>query len=448
METMSLPKRAQVEIIQHAPIDTLPNEILISIFETVRRTSMSWSTDVPFAVIASHVSSRWRSIAINTPSFWTNIFITSRKDIGRAASYLERSDQRSIDVTYYPHIRAWDTLSAVTLSKILAQHSHRWRRLALLSANGDDIHSIVSHFQGVDSANLECLRIVDRDGKKGSGPSILPHFATSRVSLTTLELTSLKGDLRPSYADFRAFAQSCSSLQTLVLHTCSIQTFSTPIVLTEIPSLQSLTFSGDTREEQFYSFFEFLFTPAIETLELCDMDSEEWNYFCEWMDETEVLRYPRLRSLILVDVSTDEHVDNSFADSCPSLRHIAIRGSQFELSLISTLAGWSYFSGGNGDTDIRWIHLHTLSISDITASFMLIRHIIGSRIAAGMPLRKLRLDRLLYEDEAALDVLRSYVQLELFECGNSLPRLHRHILESSEDETDWTKELWRGGIDD
>jgi hypothetical protein len=447
METVPLPKRAQVEIIQLAPIDTLPNEILISIFETVLRMPISWSIDIPFAVIASHVSSRWRSIAIGTPSFWTNIFISSPKDVGRAASYLERSDQRSIDVTYYPYM-TWDILSVVPLSKMLAQHSHRWRRLALLSTNCDDIHNIVSQFQGVNSPKLECLRVVDHNGQYGSGPSILPHFAASRVSLTTLELNSLKGDLRPSYAEFRAFVQSCSSLQNLVLHTCSIQTFSPPIVLTEIPSLQSLTFSGDTREEQFYSFFEFLFTPVIETLELCYMDSEEWNYFCEWMEETDVPRYPRLQSLILVDVSTDEHVDNSFADACPLLRHIAIRSSQFEQSLISTLAGWSYFSGGNGDTDIRWIHLHTLSISDITASLMLIRHIVGSRLAAGIPLRKLRLDRLIYEDDAALDVLRSSVQLELFKYGSSLHRLHHHILESSEDEIDWTKELWRSGIDD
>jgi hypothetical protein len=305
----------------------------------------------------------------------------------------------------------------------------------------------MNHMRDVNAHRLRCLRVIGRIAECSSGPPLpfLSQLSPSRESLTTLELF-LKRNIRPSYNDFRLFVQSCSCLQSLVLQSCSIQSFPSPVVLTEIPTLRALTFSGDTRDEQFYSFFEFLLTPAIETLELCEMDNEEWIFFCEWMKETGTPKYPRLQSLVLVDVSIGDHVDNSFADTCPLLRHIAIHGDQFDKSLVITLAGWAYFLGSDSNANIRWIHLRMLSISDVTASLDLIRHVVDGRIAAGVPLRKIRLDRRARMTTTSLDELRSLVQLEMFEFENDSHKFY-NVLDSSEDETDWTKKLWAGGMD-
>jgi hypothetical protein len=74
MESAKQSDSAEHPVVPNATIDTLPDETLIAIFEHIRNMSITWTTSVPFAVVASHVSGRWRSIAIGTTSFWTNIF--------------------------------------------------------------------------------------------------------------------------------------------------------------------------------------------------------------------------------------------------------------------------------------------------------------------------------------------------------------------------------------
>ena len=53
----------------------------------------------------SHVSRRWRSVAVHTGGLWTNIFITCRQSAELVSLYLKRSSSYPLDVALKPDCR-------------------------------------------------------------------------------------------------------------------------------------------------------------------------------------------------------------------------------------------------------------------------------------------------------------------------------------------------------
>jgi hypothetical protein len=216
-----------------------------------------------------------------------------------------------------------------------------------------------------------------------------------------------------------------------------------------MPTLQTLSSGKSTIDGQIIPLFDFLFTPALETLELRDMDRDNWRDFTVWMEHAGAPKFAKLRSLVLINISFGNHIDNSFAGACPLLRHIAICDERFDCNTITTLARWLHLSDDRGHalTGIQWIHLHTLTLSSMAVSSKELRCIIDGRNAAGVPLRKIRLNSFFMTDNA-INELESFIQVETFQYRKMQHRLHYCIDRGREDEVDWTRELWRSPIDE
>ncbi|TFY71036.1 hypothetical protein EVG20_g1977 [Dentipellis fragilis] len=89
------------------PIDDLPVELLSHIFLILkamhaltrheRANERIHST--PYQITLSHVASRWRTIAINTPDLWTFIYVShTHKHLERVDAFLTRSASQSLDI--------------------------------------------------------------------------------------------------------------------------------------------------------------------------------------------------------------------------------------------------------------------------------------------------------------------------------------------------------------
>jgi len=110
----------------NAPINTLPNEILAEIFCLVKRLEPECCL---ITMHLTHVCSRWRHIAVSLPPLWTYIQIDehtsdSKGHCSLLKLFLERSSNYLLDVII--------TVPCPKLSRILFQHSARWRTCHLL----------------------------------------------------------------------------------------------------------------------------------------------------------------------------------------------------------------------------------------------------------------------------------------------------------------------------
>ncbi|KZP02502.1 hypothetical protein FIBSPDRAFT_770639, partial [Athelia psychrophila] len=60
-------------------IDTLPNELLSDIFTmgVAEHTAPSDLDQLPFPLLVSSISRRWREAAISSPPLWSQLFFTA-----------------------------------------------------------------------------------------------------------------------------------------------------------------------------------------------------------------------------------------------------------------------------------------------------------------------------------------------------------------------------------
>lgn len=76
---------------QMQPISRLPVELLVRIFSFVQNT-----------VVASHVCSWWRAVALSSPRLWSSLHIHPSKGPNHLASLLTRSQSQTIEVCFCP----------------------------------------------------------------------------------------------------------------------------------------------------------------------------------------------------------------------------------------------------------------------------------------------------------------------------------------------------------
>lgn len=101
------------------PANRLPPELLVHIF--------SFLGGGAFVVPASQVCRRWRDVALDTPSLWT--IIREEDDVFAAQSFMERSRQAKLDVSFYIDMRAPDDF--LILRSLVIPHASRIQRLHL-----------------------------------------------------------------------------------------------------------------------------------------------------------------------------------------------------------------------------------------------------------------------------------------------------------------------------
>ena len=144
----------------------LPNELLTTIFMMCANTSTKqWPTaftrSLPFQVVASHVSHRWRDITLGTPLLWNTFIVRIMKRlngphmVSRLEAHLERSNSCFLDIAL--DFRVSDDLAVYC--RLLAKHSQRWRRLSILTTF-EEINHLREMLHGVEVPMLEHLSLI------------------------------------------------------------------------------------------------------------------------------------------------------------------------------------------------------------------------------------------------------------------------------------------------
>ncbi|KAK0227570.1 hypothetical protein IW262DRAFT_543721 [Armillaria fumosa] len=108
------------------PIDRLPTELLLTIFSNL--FPAIWRNATPIRL--SLVCSRWRTIVLSSPEFWSSIFIGRWCDTEIVGAYLENSGRRALDIAM--HVPDEDTFMNECFQEpieLCVEHAARWRTL-------------------------------------------------------------------------------------------------------------------------------------------------------------------------------------------------------------------------------------------------------------------------------------------------------------------------------
>ncbi|KAJ7663941.1 hypothetical protein DFH06DRAFT_1087795 [Mycena polygramma] len=124
-----------------SPLRRMPPEVLNEIFfwtlplttDTLRRTKFDMGAS-PW--VLSRISSRWRAIALSTPSLWSRIVVDFSESQDASSAYplpfakaqIERSQK--LKIHFYGDSEA-DSQPQIELFQLLAQHSSRWEEFSI-----------------------------------------------------------------------------------------------------------------------------------------------------------------------------------------------------------------------------------------------------------------------------------------------------------------------------
>jgi len=144
-----------------SPFHRLPSELLIAVFkEGVRSSPRYRDRSLPFPVTISHVCRRWRDIALDAATLWTDTHIDDSHlahtcQISRV--YLARSKSTLIDVSL--HCYRYDPFLIKAIITDILPHIGRVRQLTLIMDDEMALLGVMGTFKHAVAPRLESLWI-------------------------------------------------------------------------------------------------------------------------------------------------------------------------------------------------------------------------------------------------------------------------------------------------
>lgn len=388
---------------EEAAISKLPHELLGTIFRMCQGNwvmNSSKSRSKPFEIAASHVSYRWREVALGTPLLWNiiDLIVTSRKNVKEnalqwLAAHLTRSGDCFLDIS----LRV--TIEGVTDQFLspLVQHASRWRHVLISLAHGEpgDIRTLFASAAAHSLVHLS-LR-VGNDSESTAAPrteypsicfpilgggapalssvrlsgNIIGNIAPPLSAVTTLYVEAFPKNLM-SHSQFQAMLTSVPCIVNLSLSGLNIHLPRDPLADSSpfaIPTLRSLRLHGNATPV--HRLLSLLSLPNLESLTLLSADSFG------------SVTLPSVRAVVLesCDLSFDEL--SSLGRAFPDITDLGLDGAVHELFRMLTI-----------DSTL-WSNLETISLREILpvdiAPFGLM---VFTRSEAGQgKLRSVRLDK-------------------------------------------------------
>ncbi|KAJ6492039.1 hypothetical protein C8R45DRAFT_990271 [Mycena sanguinolenta] len=172
----SMPPHRFLNLRGRSDIDRLPNELLSTIFmfaiEQHCHDEPTPFTTSPTTI--SHICHRWRQVALETGSLWTNIvltFPTSNEQLTRTLTWLSRSKAYSLDILLDFRDPEWDWEDEDThgfrwadmevVLRLLLPTAARWRTVELLTDTWAPMFAFLLHTRSVGASmkRLETLHL-------------------------------------------------------------------------------------------------------------------------------------------------------------------------------------------------------------------------------------------------------------------------------------------------
>ncbi|KDR80559.1 hypothetical protein GALMADRAFT_1091355 [Galerina marginata CBS 339.88] len=297
------------------PVDSIPIEILVLIFEEYCRACNSTDSLSHPELHITQVCKYWRSIVIHVPNLWTKLVITPHTPSRLVATYLQRSQQLPLDLEVDLRHDAADTAKrehALTTWMAIKSTSPRWRRL-VLQIGPHDATVISEDLRELGTPLLEELRI--SSGSHVSG--ITKIFEGGAPSLKSLRLTGLS---------LERFTPSLHQLTRLHLASnCPIHFSSFQRLMTKMVKLQDLSLRSRVVEGWpiYPSQDDTILLPSLTSLKLSD---RRWPLFIPLLS----LSAPMLHTLSLSDLVAHDlpetFMESQLCENLPSLRNLVLRG--------------------------------------------------------------------------------------------------------------------------
>jgi hypothetical protein len=270
----------------------LPNETLSAIFEAgLSNTSSSWTVSpvlcfeskpqIPFEVLVSSVSRRWRNVALQTSRLWTDLQIIVSKPVEDLIDlYLHRSKTCLLDITFKEVLQGnpkrnpdqdFHRKNSIRHLERLIPHVARWRTLAIEDIRVGCLSTALSPLSDLCSPALERLRVHCLD----TAPAIIEVLSGGAPLLSSLE--SRGTYIRPP----------CDSIKSLEMGRCFRSLTHKEFAQLTRP-MRSLThlslFSGAVCETSFHppiallavlSLDLYLISPSVGALRFLDLPAVE-----------------------------------------------------------------------------------------------------------------------------------------------------------------------------
>ena len=421
-----------------APIETVPNELLLSIFQLARGSTRRMQSKISLPVVVSHVSRRWRHIATHTPALWTNIFACSLKSLGRVEMYIQRSAEYELDITCdwsgKAPVEMWVIVDCIDM---LARHSHRWRELVFKSDSSLHLSAIVSRLGRITAPRIQSLRLLLFNDHQLVAPSRGP-FSPRLPNLTTLDLYMPGAGCIPTYANFCDIVAASPYLTTLILRClCTNWPPDNRIDhVIEIPSLRSLALGAFLGNSSFIArIVAALSTPALENLELLSLDLGCWHLF-ELMHERKGRIFPALRSITLLHCEIEKGTIVWMAATFPSVTHLVVLHANLD-NIAEMLADRTVYPSNPNGIPI-WPELRSCTFMANRPTIrpktrQLLQDVISTRKSAGMPLAELRCEQTLH-DQTSLQGCLQDVHFALFKRSDYEAYLLRDMFHPNAEE--------------
>jgi hypothetical protein len=426
---------------QLSPVSSLPSELLSAVFEALA-SDMS-PTSPPVEIVLSHVSRRFRGIAMNTRQLWTRIRVSLHTPFDMVVAYLERSGthpfELHFDIATNPGSGSVSD-SEFDLDVLLYKNSQwktimsymtRCRRLSMLSDHPEIIHDMVENLHAIkapllESIQIECYSIEKApyldfyttiiDGGAPALTSILIEGWGLHQCLPPLtgvtSLTLLGATWQMKWTDFRDIVGGLLALTCLVIgdifHDNLIpDNFESTIVL---PSLKSLRICANHDGWPFADQILLATSaPALEILVLICVLKWELEEISRSLNSD---RFPRLRYLSILPDHEYELSQQSWILFCsvfPCVTHFTLQSNADDL--ITALASL---------TPLILPKLLSLSFSHMSARpITSLCDLVTNRNVAGRPFSSLQIPMATLHHEAfasSLHRLRESVDVEEYQA--------------------------------
>lgn len=329
-----------------APVSRLPSDVLAIIFEESRRLLAPWSsaTSRPLSpeVQLSHVSSRWREVALSTPALWTTIRFPILHKEAAVVAYLQRCNQAPLSVHLGPRVAGPDSLRLIA-----EQFVPRLNQIRELTFDTDEcleLCALLSLFAEGHALILKRLKICCNDPRGATavsprrdifkaGAPLLSDIRVSAflVGLPQSSATNLHFDPPPGPGNplsrnaFRdILAPLSATISTLHLRGY-ISGFhqepgSAPI---ELPALKELLVHGHSLSHGF-NVFRNILTPAIKSLSLVDVRRQGLSSIHKFIARTSPEHFQHLHTLRYINCDIDDDLDVYLPHATSALSELAV----------------------------------------------------------------------------------------------------------------------------
>lgn len=382
----------------NAPTSNVPEEVLAMVFEAGTAGCAS-----DFGRLVSHVSHRWRSIALANPYLWTDIRYARRLDfrlslddstfrfsVERAITYLYRSRTVPVDI----YIEIIDKKEIYPVLQSMADHMRHCRSLRVSSRSDDSCRKVLAFASRHPAPLLVSLTVTSNAlikeplskplfslGAPNLRTVALSGFYTSTdqdvslcmpimQSVTQLRLSNIEIVGTESYSSFRNVLMALHALSHLELHGEVFRIAWTSIQQIELPGLRSLELDFDQLD--LANLIGSIHAPALDSL-LLGRWTEDESVFRGWS------RLPEeclsLRHLIIVNPLAASQDFSSLAKIYPNVEHLTFNAKYDDEDLTEILMAILDTRGDEtivSDEQMLWPKLKKIAVGALETEFTIL----------------------------------------------------------------------------